>query len=560
MKIPVLQFRIDGGECEGVRAELEAESPQELVKMKSQMAPVAVAIRSDDLHALRLQKDVTIDRGRKHRAKQLSKLLFGCSKIPLIDGGFTSAGQCMRSIRTLLVNAIRARDGNVYVIGLTKKIFDELGKHADVAAPRPVSVSPQISSPTPAQQRPADGDRELFARTMLDLLHGAEVPPALENRYVGRSAQAQLVRALIMRAAAGGDPVLITGDTGTGKEVVAKCIHEQSWRKSSPFTPVNCGAIPSELLEPLLFGHQKVFTGADRVRDGLWRDAQDGTIFLDEIGDLEPRHQVKILRVLQEKKVLTLGSSMETDVRARVVAATNRDLFSLVQAGLFREDLYYRLRGFMIRTPTLSECPEDLPLIAVALWRKVTKDGTAALPGEILQEMQHHRWPGNSRDLNSVLSALHSLFGKGNLRVEQLRAVMALQGRATTQTAGSGTAAVDMHRAECLRHLKRVDEVIQAGRVAARALLEEKLINRPAELAFSDRLAELDSLCQHPLLFQSEVTFTVVHRLQGKLAYFHSLLPGGTKAAARYWKREVVEDLKLVTSTIFQEVGRLMSR
>ncbi|MBI2837266.1 MAG: sigma-54-dependent Fis family transcriptional regulator [Acidobacteria bacterium] len=559
MKIPVLQFRIDGGECEGALTELEAESPQELVKIKSQMAPAAVAIRSDDLHALRQLRDVTIDRGRKHRAKQLSKLLLGCSKIPLIDGGFTSAGQCMRSIRTLLGNASRMRDRNVYVIGLTQKLFDEIGKQTDVAAPIPVSVTPTISSRTPAQQRPADGDNAVFARTLLDLLHSAKVPSELETRYVGRSAQAQLVRALIMHAAASGDPVLITGDTGTGKEVVAKCIHEQSWRKSSPFTPVNCGAIPSGLLEPMLFGHQKIFTGADRVRAGLWRDTQEGTIFLDEIGDLEPRHQVKILRALQEKKVLMLGSSVETDVSARVVVATNRDLFSLVQAGLFREDLYYRLRGFMIRTPTLRECPEDIPLIAAALWKRVTKDETAALPEEILQEMQHHRWPGNSRDLNSVLSALHSLFGKGNLRVEQLRAVMALQGRAAPQTAGTGTAAVDMHRAECLRHLKRVDEVIQAGRVAARALLEEKLVNRPAELAFRDRLAELDSLCRHPLLFQSEVTFSVVHRLQGKLAYFHSLLPGGTKAAARYWKRDVVEDLKLATSTIFQEVGRLMN-
>ncbi len=560
MKIPALQFRIDLGECEAVRGELEAESPQELVKMKSQMIPTAVAVRSEDIHGLRQQMDVTMDRGRKHKAKQLSKLLLGCSKIPLIDGGFTSAGQCKRSIRTLLVNAIRVRDGNVYVIGLNKKIFDELRKHADAAAPRPVKVAPNVSAGTPTQQRPADGDNAMFARTMLDLLHSAEVPPDLENRYVGSSAQAQLVRALIMRAAAVGDPVLITGDTGTGKEVVAKCIHEQSRHWSSPFTPVNCGAIPSELLEPLLFGHQKVFTGADRVREGLWRDAQEGTIFLDEIGDLEPRHQVKILRVLQEKKVLTLGSSVETEVNARVVAATNRDLFSLVHAGLFREDLYYRLRGFMIRTPTLRECPEDIPLIAAALWRRITKDGAAALPGEILQEMQHHRWPGNSRDLNSVLSALHSLFGRGSLRVEQLRAVMALQGRAATQTAESGAATVDLHRAECLRHLKRVDEVIQAGRVAARALLDEKLVNRPAELAFRDRLAELDSLCQHPLLFQSEVTFSVVHRLQGKLAYFHSLLPGGTKAAARYWKREVVEDLKFATSTIFQEVGRLVNR
>ncbi|MEW6366944.1 MAG: sigma 54-interacting transcriptional regulator [Acidobacteriota bacterium] len=385
------------------------------------------------------------------------------------------------------------------------------------------------------------------------------MPPELEKRFVGRSIEAQLVRQLIVRAARSDDPVLIVGDTGTGKEVVARGIHEFSNRPG--FTPVNCGAIPSELLEPLLFGHQKVFTGADRERLGLWKDAGEGTLFLDEVADLRLEHQIKILRAIEEKKVRQLGKSQEVDVPARVIVASNRDLFSLVQAGSFREDLYYRLRTFMIRTPSLRDCPEDIPLIADSLWKRIAGDDQVSLPDPILAELSSYGWPGNVRELKALLSNLRALFGNHHLRIEHVRAMMGLEGTGRAQVGTAPEDQIGLHRVQRLRHLKRVDEVVRASKVALRPLVEQKRQDPESiasvRTALHRRLDELEVPCLHPLLFSSEVAFSIVHRLKGKLTYYHSLLQTGAVNALRYWRREVSEEYKLAISTVFQEVNRL---
>lgn len=162
--------------------------------------------------------------------------------------------------------------------------------------------------------------------------------------------------------------MLILGDTGTGKELVARAIHDHSARRAKRFMLVNCGAIPYDLLESELFGHVKgAFTDATYDKPGLWELADKGTLFLDEIGDLHPNHQVKILRALEDKKIRPIGGTKEIEVDARIIAATNRDLFSMVQARQFREDLYYRLCPFPIYTPTLPDHPEDIPTITQTL-------------------------------------------------------------------------------------------------------------------------------------------------------------------------------------------------
>jgi transcriptional regulator with GAF, ATPase, and Fis domain len=168
--------------------------------------------------------------------------------------------------------------------------------------------------------------------------------------------------------------VLVLGDTGTGKEVIARSIHNYSARASEKFVPVNCGAIPSELLESELFGHKRfTFTDAKYDKKGLWEITGNGTLFLDEVGDLALIHQVKILRALEENKIRPIGEVKEIRVNARVIAATNRDLFSMVKAGHFREDLYYRLRSFLLRTPGLRDHPEDIPTLARFFWKKIAR-------------------------------------------------------------------------------------------------------------------------------------------------------------------------------------------
>ena len=194
------------------------------------------------------------------------------------------------------------------------------------------------------------------------------------------------------------------GDTGTGKEIVARSIYENSERRRHDFVTVNCGAIPRDLLENELYGHVKgAYTDAKEDKSGLWEAAGEGVLFLDEIGDLQPEHQAKVLRALEDAEIRKLGATKGTKVKARIIAATNRDLHAMVQTGQFREDLYYRLRGFLIRTPALREHPDDIPLLAQHFWQKINHGKRKILPPEILTELKSCRWPGNARELKMML-------------------------------------------------------------------------------------------------------------------------------------------------------------
>ncbi len=203
--------------------------------------------------------------------------------------------------------------------------------------------------------------------------------------------------------------VLITGESGTGKEVVARAIHQRSKRSSFRFVTVNCGAIPTELIESELFGHAKgSFTGADRERMGLWEEATGGTLFLDEITETNPLFQVKLLRALQEGEIRRVGSNRTVKVDVRVIAASNRDIEKEVEDGRFRQDLMYRLNAVTIHLPTLRERKEDIPLLAEYFVREVA--GVANAPqfsAETHEIMQKYEWPGNIRELeNAVLHAV----------------------------------------------------------------------------------------------------------------------------------------------------------
>jgi transcriptional regulator with PAS, ATPase and Fis domain len=226
-------------------------------------------------------------------------------------------------------------------------------------------------------------------------------------RLLGESAPIERAREMISKLARSQAPVYITGESGSGKEVAARLIHSGSSRGDAPFVAVNCGAIPENLLESELFGHLRgAFTGADRDKRGLFEVAGAGTIFLDEIGELPLSLQPKVLRVLETREILRVGSTQPLKVAGRIVAATHRDLKQMVQEGGFRPDLYYRLCVFEISIAPLRNRPEDIDDIAQRLLERLARGmnrPAPALSPEARAALQHYRWPGNVRELANVL-------------------------------------------------------------------------------------------------------------------------------------------------------------
>jgi len=224
---------------------------------------------------------------------------------------------------------------------------------------------------------------------------------------IGRSTPMLDVFRLVETVCRTNSTILITGESGTGKELVAQAMHKQSLRRDKPFVAVNCGAMPENLLESELFGHVRgAFTGADANKKGLVEVAEGGTVFLDEIGEMTPAMQVKFLRVLQERKFRRVGGTEETAANIRVIAATNRDLPTLVAEGKFREDLFYRLNVIPIRLPALRERPGDVPLIAEHFLGKLSREMGKPLEGfapEALAALEAYQWPGNVRELENVV-------------------------------------------------------------------------------------------------------------------------------------------------------------
>ncbi len=249
---------------------------------------------------------------------------------------------------------------------------------------------------------------------------GVEMP-----EFVGSSLPIVRILELVPKVAASPSTVLITGESGTGKEQLARAIHYHSSRASKPFLTVNCGALPEGLLESELFGHVRgAFTGAVRDNPGLIRQAEGGTLFLDEVGELTPAVQVKLLRVLQDRRVRPVGGSSDTLVDVRFVAATNRDLESDVAEGRFREDLFYRLNVIHLHLPPLRERPDDIPELARHIVKKHCERlglPPKRLTSDALQLLQAYRWPGNVRELENVLERAIVLETSGVLTSGSLR-------------------------------------------------------------------------------------------------------------------------------------------
>ena len=270
-------------------------------------------------------------------------------------------------------------------------------------------------SPRRQVERGSDAVRSLAEQ--LDSMAG-------RSRVIGESAPWQGVLKSATQVAATETTVLLQGDSGTGKEVVARFIHRMSPRKNGPFVAINCAALPDQLLESELFGHERgAFTGALQAKPGQIEVASGGVLFLDEVGEMSPQAQAKLLRVLQEREFQRLGATRTLKANVRVVTATNRDLRKAVEGGTFREDLYYRLHVFEIRIPPLRERKEDLPLFTDAFLKDIGRSlvcAPAGLTEDAKAALLAHDWPGNVRELRNALERAAILCEGGLISTEHL--------------------------------------------------------------------------------------------------------------------------------------------
>ena len=254
--------------------------------------------------------------------------------------------------------------------------------------------------------------RELVATALRLGVDEAESSPGA-SRLLGESPPMRALRGQIQKLARSQAPVYISGESGSGKELVARLIHEQGPRRERAFVPVNCGAIPSELMESEFFGHKKgSFTGAIEDKQGLFQAANGGSLFLDEVADLPLTMQVKLLRAIQEKAIRTVGGQQEVVVDTRILCATHKDLAAEVAAGRFRQDLYYRLNVIELRVPPLRERREDIPLLADVMLKRLNEGiglPPVKLDGPALDKLKSYRFPGNVRELENMLERAYTL-------------------------------------------------------------------------------------------------------------------------------------------------------
>ncbi len=323
----------------------------------------------------------------------------------LPDGNGIELVKYIQDNHTRLPVAMITAHGNMeYAIEALKSgAFDFVSKPVDLQILRNlVSTALKLSEPRQHEQENA--------------------PP---QRLLGESPAIQATRNKIRKLARSQAPVYIHGESGSGKELVASLIHEQGPRADKPFVPVNCGAIPAELMESEFFGHKKgSFTGATADKQGLFQAADGGTLFLDEIADLPINMQVKLLRAIQEKAVRPVGSETEIQVNVRILSATHKDLAALTEQGLFRQDLYYRINVITLDVPSLRERREDIPLLAHHLLNKIAEawqTDTPQLSEDALKALTEYEFPGNVRELENILERAMTLHENNIVTREDLQ-------------------------------------------------------------------------------------------------------------------------------------------
>ena len=338
----------------------------------------------------------------KHLGSGRFDLVLTDMRLP--DGNGLDLVDWMQGNRSGVPVAVITAHGNVEAAVRALKLgaFDFISKPLDLTALRKLIT---------ATLKLGEGAEETGRRATLKLL--------------GDSKPMQQLRQMIGKVARSQAPVHISGDSGTGKELVARLIHESGPRFEGPFVPVNCGAIPTELMESELFGHRKgSFTGAVADKEGLIRSAEGGTLFLDEVADLPLHMQVKLLRVIQEKSVRPVGDTRELPVDVRILSATHRKLDELVKAGKFREDLYYRINVIELRVPALRERLDDVPQLVEMLLDRVSKQigvPRPAISDDAMEKLLSYPYPGNVRELENILERAVTLCAEDRVEPQDIQ-------------------------------------------------------------------------------------------------------------------------------------------
>jgi len=513
--------------------------------------------------------------GQQNDAVGLTKMFESTKdKIPLAVGKYSHIRRFIGSVYAYLNKDEVIRNRSLLALG--DEVFKELwqttsGNTSDAIFN--LFIPGKIKSSVKTSEKQLEPDED----DLCQMLPPMAVSPDIEDAYIGESRDTKFIRQLIIRASQNQRPVLVLGDSGTGKDVIARQIHHHSDRSAKPFISINCGAIPSELFESELFGHTKgAFSGATYDKTGLWEAADGGTLFLDEIGDLSLHHQVKILRALQDGSGRRVGSVKNNKLNARVIAATNRHLYKMVTQGQFREDLYYRLRlGMLIYTSPLRDRREDIPLMTLSFWEKINpeNDHRPQLSKEILSRLMDYQWPGNVREIKSILNSLYSFFYEEDLlTVKHLEAILAYEGQDTIKPSEASDVPTKTkmlsNKIKTMRQLIRVDELIEAiindmtRFTSSHNINLNHNIDSDSLLFFQsnlkNRIDELDALCLYPLRFGSSVMFDEINLLRSRLLYFYGILGHDFQKACNFWQEDTKVVLKNTKNKISQIIGDLM--
>lgn len=355
----------------------------------------------------------------QHAGRELASYVPARGHARYVRGKYERADRAEVGVRALVVSARFRRWKGVFLLEALRGVAEGMLRRAD---------RDLVGAEFPSDR---DGVAE-YRKAVERQIGPVPVPASLVAAFVGQSPAAHDVRRSIVLAARTTHPVLIRGETGTGKEVVAREIHRLSSRAAEPFVVVNCAAITSDLVEAELFGHVKgAFAGAVRGKEGLYAAATDGTLFLDEIGALPLQHQAKVLRILDGGYYCNVGTNKERRGNARIIAATCRNLLRLVRAGRFSDDLYFRLQSWRIQTPALRDHADDIPELARHFWSRICWPADVELPAAALSLLKDYAWNGNARELRAFLEELETNTIGRPPPAELLRAALrAWQGRA----------------------------------------------------------------------------------------------------------------------------------
>ena len=561
MDVELIKCVLNGRELETTMMALKLETQASLENLKEQQRPAAFIVAKNDLKHFLKFNTLVEDRGSQRPTTALGKYLLKRALIPAIECKYQGRRTLLNGVLGLLQSAMgcngKGQDANIYVIGVDVPIMQDL-----IGKTRHQNQDPGLGKGTGERLNDKDSAPCLTGSTLSELLADVEVGPGLESMYIGNEPEVILVRKLITRAAPTRSTVLILGDTGTGKELVAQGIHHLSAR-TGKFIAVNCGAIPTELFESELFGILPNSASGVKGKRGLWKEADNGTLFLDEIAELLPRHQTKILRTLETGMIRPVGGLSDIPVNARVVVATNKNLLALVKMNLFREDLYYRLRGITIRTPSLREHPRDIPLLAAHLWNKKIKE-SECLPLDVISRLQRFSWPGNVRELKLVLFDLHILFpDTRSLSAIHVDAVFQYQGQVVQSEEEWTSDETRRRKMESWHHIYRVYEVIHAAEMNVRSLLkspkQDPSFSAQTRFELQNRINEIEILSLYPGRFQP-AAFHALAKLKRKIVDFMNLFKDDVCAAVEFMEADGLKEFSEALSCVKREIESLTNR